>query len=248
MFPLVIFGHHRLRDRFLRNTLLGYWVVSVYSLAWVQRPEPLPGLYVQALYQLLHDVHQVLENCGIPYWIEAGTLLGAVRHRGLIPWDDDIDIQVFDSSATMLAQKAIPLLQSMGYGFHSLPQEGGIKVHCTAEQIKLAPQEALPACDIFYAREKTKGNLFIWGCSASFSLVDLLPLKEYAFGPLKVWGPANPLPYLSRLYGKNWALMAKRGNDHFTNQRHTSHSYFLIHDFSPALPPLPLRNITRNSF
>ena len=41
---------------------------------------------------ILDDVHRFCENQGLRYSLSSGSLIGAVRHHGYIPWDDDIDI------------------------------------------------------------------------------------------------------------------------------------------------------------
>ena len=57
---------------------------------------------VQArLLEMAKAIRDVLEAHNIPYFITYGTLLGAVRHQGFIPWDDDFDFYLFDDTYDM---------------------------------------------------------------------------------------------------------------------------------------------------
>ena len=42
--------------------------------------------------EMLSFIDDVCVKNNIKYWIDSGTLLGARRHGGFIPWDDDVDI------------------------------------------------------------------------------------------------------------------------------------------------------------
>ena len=45
-----------------------------------------------ATFELMKSIRQICDQIGVKYYLAYGTLLGAVRHSGFIPWDDDVDI------------------------------------------------------------------------------------------------------------------------------------------------------------
>lgn len=67
------------------------------NLRWLQKCDTI----------LLCIFDRLCEKYGLSYWLDSGSLLGAVRHKGFIPWDDDIDVCMLREDM----EKVIPLMK-----------------------------------------------------------------------------------------------------------------------------------------
>lgn len=165
------------------------------------------------LYKLVSDVTNVLTRHKLDYFIDGGTLLGAIRHQDLIPWDDDIDIGMLDKDFFRKLPKLKPEFEKLGYSVDETD------THLTKVYIKNKwiyddfKTVGTPTLDIFCYTIKKKTvrlmktrHYLLWK-SAQHKVNDVFPLKDYKFGPLLLKGPKNPFPYLDGLYS-NWKTSA----------------------------------------
>jgi lipopolysaccharide cholinephosphotransferase len=65
----------------------------------------IPGKKAYQLYKIMYDFDNFCREYKLQYWVEGGTLMGALRHGGIIPWDDDVDVQMLMDDYRRLKKK-----------------------------------------------------------------------------------------------------------------------------------------------
>lgn len=65
--------------------------------------------------EIANEVKRICDKNNIKYFLIAGTLLGAVRHRGFIPWDDDLDIGMLRNDYIRFLEIAVKDLKNKYY-------------------------------------------------------------------------------------------------------------------------------------
>lgn len=101
---------------------------------------------------MANNFHHICSQNGIPYYMLGGTMLGAIRHKGFIPWDDDMDFGIPRQFYT----KAISLLEQ------NLPKQYVLRKATLGE----AHYDSVKICDTDTTIEEidcigTKKNVFI---------------------------------------------------------------------------------------
>lgn len=215
------------------NTLIILLVILVFCLyinGSFEIKEPLIQ-QVNELYDLLQLITCELDKSNIQYTMSGGTLLGAIRHGGLIPWDDDADLAVLNINPEETINLMKPLEKYGIIAYETI--KGNIVV--------VKHKNSDISVDLFMMRksknltdsEETYKYLFPYNIQYPnewFYENELYPLKNYNFGPITLKGPNNYENFLNRAY-ENWMSVADKWN-------HNSFGREVIHtnQFVPKLP------------
>lgn len=155
---------------------------------------------VGQIYQTLGLVDYLFRKHQISYWIDGGTLIGAVRHGGFIPWDYDADIEVYEESSDKIwalerafARFGLKLLRTY-FGFQILKKRG----FCDAVDIFLMKRDPKSGT-IVLSDERSRKN---WP-ENYWKTEELDELVRVPFGPLELTAPAHPMRYLKTQYGED---------------------------------------------
>lgn len=153
------------------------------------------------LTEMFKEFIDICNNNDIEYIVIGGTLIGALRHKGWIPWDDDIDVAMFEDNQTKIANiyRNDPFLRQK-YNVVTLSD-----VHVWINLYKII-SKADPKCfiDIFLLKENGIGSnkygyMSYKGYRPTTDIDNILPTKNAVFEEIPVKIPNNPLKLLRQL-------------------------------------------------
>ena len=100
--------------------------------------------------QMIKYLDEILKEKDIPYFLLGGSALGAVRHKGFIPWDDDMDIGIhrkdFNQIEQILSELPAPFLYEP-VEKHIIPDAP--MGHLRIRKVESDPLDTCPTIDVF---------------------------------------------------------------------------------------------------
>ncbi|PCH52315.1 MAG: hypothetical protein COC20_03670 [Cellvibrionales bacterium] len=160
----------------------------------------------------LRDIDDILFAEGVDYCVMFGTLLGLLRHNGLIPWDDDLDIIIFDTGK--FEEKCRQQLETKGYVVHDdIRTFNGVDKHCGyrihAEQGLDIPGQSwkFPWLGVWeptiVKSSSGGGTMTLLTEEFIYAVDDFFPLERRAFLDFTVSTPRLSKQILKQYYGND---------------------------------------------
>jgi phosphorylcholine metabolism protein LicD len=158
------------------------------------------------LYSLLKDVKYCLQKADVQYYAVFGTLLGCMRHKDVMDWDDDCDIAYMESDLKKL-DLAIKLMKDKNIECITV-REGLVKgkyLRVFYKDCEKLPwmQGKWPYCDLFESRDDlvNKTTFVFPSAQKPFKTESLYPLKLRKFGSVMLHTPKDPFAHLEAEFG-----------------------------------------------
>ena len=155
----------------------------------------------------VQDFFETVNEHKIRACIMFGTLLGKLRHNDFIPWDDDVDIVVFDFDAFL--ERCAPELERQGYTI-DLDLRDGKRMGCRIfreDSLKVPgkPDLRFPWIGIWEHEVGEDGLIVLPPEDLRYRPEDFLPLEQTEFLGIPVGVPHDPTAILNTYFGsKDW--------------------------------------------
>ncbi len=174
--------------------------------------------------QFMHRNVEIMKSVGIEFWVEGGTLLGALRDQKLIPWDHDLDFGMKFKSETQMKQLIRELRRHFYVSVKSFQKTDTIWDLGRYRVLKIYPRKYLllheALClDLFvYYKgtlpdsDETVYKYVVWNRNA-YHRSEFLDNQDWLkFYNKEVPVPANAEKFIEVKYGENWRTPIKEWN------------------------------------
>lgn len=173
------------------------------------RPE-----FMQDQRELMQDLFQTCIETGVEVWVSGGTLLGYIRHRCIMPWDDDCDIHTSMDNLKIIGSTGFQVALHK-YGLERVKVLGTTLAHAPSRLSGALRVRrigtCMPTCDIFFVvrEDNTVRKVDKWWNHAPtyndkerWAEDDIFPIQTQLIDDMLIPVPNRPEVVLKQQYGE----------------------------------------------
>ena len=165
---------------------------KIINLGYQAASKPKPKININFAKKALKDLFECTDRYQLELFIISGTLLGAIRDRGFIPYDNDLDTGIFDGFDAELLKKSI---YSSGVFF--------IQPQRSTHSIRV--RHVNGTCIDIFVHYRDDNDYWHSGVKMSWHNSPFT-LRKYSFNGIDVRIPDKPEVYLKENYGNDWYI------------------------------------------